>query len=42
MEKNYHQFGINFRPLVDTTTHLIPGSDSIAFVENTKNFVDLI
>ena len=41
MEKNYDQFGIIFRPLVDTT-HLIPGLDSMAFVETTKNLVELI
>ena len=41
LEKNYHQFGINFRPLVDSVD-LISSSDSIAFVENTNNLLNLI
>ena len=41
MEKNYDQFGINFRPLVDTT-HSIPELGSLALLENTHNLLGLI
>jgi len=41
MEKNYEQFGINFRPVAHATD-LSSGLDLIALVENTKNLIGLI